>query len=238
MNINRPYSPCDLCGVSELGLCQAFDSDKTARLDEIVRRQELGQDQTLFYEKDRAGYFYAITTGAVRLTKMLPDGRRQIIGFLFPGDIAGLDADATYNTTAEAIAPTHVCRFDRHQLQETADQIPDVQRRLTWLASHELALAEDLLMVLGRMSAQEKLAFFLIGLYERAARKGNAGAPVFLPMSRADIADYLGLTIETVSRTFTKLAREGVIEVETAHNVHLKDLGKLKEAAGVFTEEA
>lgn len=153
----------------------------------------------------------ALDDGVVRLYKSLPDGRRQIMGFALPGDFLGLALMDRYGVTAEAITPVKVCRFQRSSFVSFIDDKPHLLRRLHEFAGHELSLAQDQMLLLGRKTAEEKVAAFLINLQARFARIGPMSVTIALPMGRQDIADYLGLTIETVSRTLTKLARDKTI---------------------------
>ena len=158
----------------------------------------------------------------MRLYKLLPDGRRQIVGFALPGDFLGMTASTRHSFSADAIGPVVICRFLRASFARFIEDKPHLLRRINELAVRELSQAQDHMVLLGRRSAEEKVATFLIGWRDRLARLSGAAKTVSLPMSRQDIADYLGLTIETVSRTFTKLDRDGVIEILPG-SVCLKD---------------
>jgi CRP/FNR family transcriptional regulator len=157
---------------------------------------------------------FTITEGVVRLYKLLVDGRRQLLGFALPGDFLGLSLFDIYSFSADAVTDTVVCRFPRKSFIAYAEQRPHLLRRLHEFASHELSLAQDQMVLLGRRSAEERVAAFLIMMRDRLQRLGHISPTLPLPMSRQDIADYLGLTIETVSRTFSKLAgRKSIVIV-------------------------
>ena len=157
--------------------------------------------------------FYNLVDGVMRLYKLLPDGRRQIIGFALPGDFLGLAASSRHNFSADAIGSVELCQFSRSGFARFSEDKPDLLRRINELAVRELSQAQDHIVLLGRRSAEEKVATFLIRWRNRIAEAAGASQMVPLPMSRQDIADYLGLTIETVSRTFTRFERDGVIEI-------------------------
>ena len=157
--------------------------------------------------------FYNLLDGVMRLYKLLPDGRRQIVGFALPGDFLGMTASPRHSFSADAIGPVTICRFSRAAFARFIEDKPHLLRRINELAVRELSQAQDHMVLLGRRSAEEKVATFLIGWRDRLGRLSGLTKTVPLPMSRQDIADYLGLTIETVSRTFTKLERDGVIEI-------------------------
>jgi CRP/FNR family transcriptional regulator len=167
----------------------------------------------LFDQSALAGSVFNVTEGMVRLYKSLPDGRRQIVGFALPGDFLGLALMDRYGVAAEAVTQVRVCRFARPAFIAYVDDKPHLLRRLHEFAGHELSLAQDQMLLLGRKTAEEKVAAFLLNLQTRYARIGTPSVTIPLPMSRQDIADYLGLTIETVSRTLTRLAREKVIVI-------------------------
>ena len=152
---------------------------------------------------------------------MLVDGRRQITGFLFPGDFLGLAFNDTYSYTAEAVNRVGLCRFPRHKMEALFDRLPHLEKRLLGMASNELIAAQDQMLLLGRKSAREKISSFLLMLSRWATRRGQPADPVNLPMTRADIADYLGLTVETVSRTFTMMSRKGLIDLANPNQVVL-----------------
>jgi len=157
--------------------------------------------------------FYNLLEGVMRLYKLLPDGRRQIVGFALPGDFLGMTTSARHSFSADAIGAVAVCRFSRTSFARFIENKPHLLRRMNELAVRELSQAQDHMVLLGRRSAEEKVATFLIGWRDRLAQLGSPSKTVALPMSRQDIADFLGLTIETVSRTFTKLERDRVIEI-------------------------
>jgi CRP/FNR family transcriptional regulator len=189
---------------------------------------------SIFDEADPAEYVFNITAGAVKAYKLLGDGRRQITGFLFAGDFLGLIQNEAYCYSAEALLPTKLCRFPRRKLEALLVEIPHLEQRLLAMASHELAATQDQMVLLGRKSARERVVSFILMLSDSATRHGRSDDPVFLPMSRSDIADYLGLTTETVSRTFTSLKKQGLIELLDEKQVRLSRMSALREIAEGF----
>jgi CRP/FNR family transcriptional regulator len=186
--------------------------------------------ETMFIQGEEADAVYTITAGLARLYKLLPDGRRQIVGFALPGDFLGLAMRERYGFSADAVEPVAACRFSRAAYSAFVDARPHLLRRLHEFATHELTLAQDQMMLLGRRTAEEKLVSFLLHMRDRWARLGRASVTVPLPMSRQDIADSLGLTIETVSRTFTKLAKDKAIAI-VPDGVRLMNLERLETLA-------
>jgi len=204
-------NPCATCEIREIGVCGSLQHNEIGELRQIIKESEAPTGRMVFAEGEPADNLYNVVSGAVRLTKLLPDGRRQITGFMFPGDFLGIAFNESYAYSAEAIVATRLCRFPRRSLERLVDSSRSFERRLLGEAASELAAAQDQMLLLGRKTAQERVATFLLDLSARARRRGRIDNPVTVPMSRTDIADYLGLTTETVSRCFTKLRTARVI---------------------------
>ncbi|MFQ5774048.1 MAG: cyclic nucleotide-binding domain-containing protein [Kiloniellaceae bacterium] len=224
-------SPCNACTVRHLTLCAALEGHELSEMSAIVSTLELGPGEPLFDEGEPARYLFNVTAGAVKVYKLLPDGRRQMTGFLFPGDFLGLANEETYAYSAEAVTFTTLCRFPRRKLEALLERYSKMERRLLGVASHELAAAQEQMLLLGRKTAREKIATFLLMLSKRAMQRGQKGNPVSVPMSRNDIGDYLGLTTETVSRTFTQLKQSGCIALLPGGKVQLVHRGRVEEIA-------
>jgi CRP/FNR family transcriptional regulator, anaerobic regulatory protein len=227
-------SPCNTCEVRDFAACAPLNAEEQSRLVSIMNTVEIAPHQPIFDEADPAEHVYNVTGGAVKIYKLLPDGRRQITGFLLPGDFLGLTHKEAYAYSAEALVPTKLCRFPRRKLEGLLDEMPKLEQRLLGMASHELAAAQDQMMLLGRKSAKERVVSFLLMMSAAAARRGKPSDPVTLPMNRSDIADYLGLTIETVSRTFTQLRTQKLIELMDEKQVRLLKPAALREIATGF----
>jgi CRP/FNR family transcriptional regulator len=202
---------CLECDVRLLSVCGALDDAELGALESLAKSCVFEPKQTLFVEGEPAESVFTVTQGMIRLFKLVPDGRRQIVGFALPGDFLGLAMANQYGFSAESIVPTRVCRFSRAAFSAFVDQKPHLLRRLHEFATHELSLAQDQMVLLGRRNAEGKLAAFLIGLRNRIAAIAGHSVTVALPMSRQDIADFLGLTIETVSRTLSSMAKDKLI---------------------------
>jgi CRP/FNR family transcriptional regulator len=227
-------APCDTCRAREFSACAPLTGEEQKRLAAIMRTLNVEPHSPIFDEADPAEYVFNITAGAVKVYKLLGDGRRQITGFLFAGDFLGLTHNDAYAYSAEALVPTKLCRFPRRRFEALLVEIPHLEQRLLAMASHELAAAQDQMMLLGRKSARERVVSFILMLSNSATRHGRPGDPVFLPMSRSDIADYLGLTTETVSRTFTSLKKQELIELLDEKRVRLSRMSALREIAEGF----
>ncbi len=224
-------APCSACEIRDVGIiCGSLTAAELGGLRRIVSTVQCAAGQAVIHEGDPAEALFNVVAGAVKSYKLLPDGRRQITGFLFPGDFLGIALNDTYAYTAEALQATRLCRFPRRRLEALLAEFPNLGQRLLVEASNELVAAQDQMLLLGRKTAKERLASFLLALSERAARLGRPDSPVELSMSRGDIADYLGLTTETISRTLTQLRRSGVIrpaergEIEIVQRAALRAL--------------
>jgi CRP/FNR family transcriptional regulator len=224
--------PCKNCDVvREVAFCSNLSHDEIRRLATVRCHAQLPAGFTIFREGDAADNVYSVSSGTVKLYKLLSDGRRQIIGFLFSGDMFGLGIDGGYAYTAETVTTTRVCRFTQRKLDVMMVEIPRLERKLFSMAVKDLVAAQEQMLLLGRKTAREKVATFLMTLSRRAVQQGLPESPLALPMSRADIADYLGLTIETVSRTFTQLKKDGTIGLPASGHVVVMRSEQLREIA-------
>lgn len=222
---------CLRCEIRHLAFCGALDPKNLDEIQAIMQTRHINAGDHVINEGDEASSVFNIASGSIKLYKLLQDGRCQITGFLQPGDFCGIATDGTYAYSAEALEPTEICTMPRKKLEAVFARHPELERRLLAIISHELSVAQDQMLLLGRKTATERLAAFLLRQSERNERLQWPTNPVHLPMSRADIADYLGLTIETVSRTFTKLKEEGVIRLPAKTVVELADPERLRALA-------
>lgn len=177
----------------------------------------------IYGEGEPADYLYKVVEGAVRTHKLLNDGRRQIGGFYLPGDVFGLELDGEHRLTAEAICDSKIIVIKRSAIVALAARQSDVAQELWAMTARELANVQNLMLTLGRKTAQERVAAFLLEM----AGRGRGANEVELPMSRQDIADYLGLTIETVSRTLTQLESASAIELPSSRRIVLRNRSAL-----------
>ena len=202
---------CEKCRVRLIAVCAALEDDEIGELEALAERRPLPARRNLFHQGDAVSSLYTITSGTIRLHNDLSDGRRQIVGFALPGDFLGLALESHYGFSAETLTPATVCRFDRSRFVALVERKPHLLARLHAATSHELAIAQTHMVVLGRRRAEERVAAFLIAWRERLSLVQGRSATVPLPMGRQDIADHLGLTIETVSRVFARWAREKIV---------------------------
>jgi CRP/FNR family transcriptional regulator len=183
---------------------------------------ERAAGQTLIVEGDQRTHAFRVLTGAVRLYKALPDGRRQVLDFLVAGECFGLFGADRYAYSVEAIIPSALARYSRASLEAGLRSSPELALRLLEAARTDLEQAHVHMLLLGRKSAEEKVATFLVRFAHRLGNGSNGTIALRLPMTRQDMADYLGLTIETVSRTLTRLRQEGVIAFASPQEVTVR----------------
>jgi CRP/FNR family transcriptional regulator, anaerobic regulatory protein len=212
---------CSVCEARPFSICAPLRGQELVELDRLSTTLRYPAGATFVHEGDPPEHCFNITSGSAKFYKLLPDGRRQIIGFLFTGDFLGTAPRGPYGFTAEAMSPMSVCRFERPAFQAVLARLPNLEHALLERTADELEAAREQMLLLGRKAAKERVASFLLSLSRRAARLGRASDPVQLPMGRADIADYLGLTTETVSRVMTQLRTEGLIRLNGSSEVHL-----------------
>jgi CRP/FNR family transcriptional regulator, nitrogen fixation regulation protein len=182
------------------------------------------KDEEIFGEDEPAEYVYQVVSGAVRTYRLLTDGRRQIGAFHLPGDVFGLESGSTHHLAAEAIIDTTVRLVKRSTLEKAATTQVQVARQLWGMTAGELRHAEGHMLLLGRKTAMEKVAAFLLEMDRRLTGTGMLA----LPMCRRDIGDYLGLTLETVSRALSELHTEGVIDFSGARHIVLRNRQHLR----------
>jgi CRP/FNR family transcriptional regulator len=212
--------------------CRILDAEELARFKALGSTQRAEPHQCLFHEDDPTRFVYNLTRGTLKLYQLLPDGRRQIVGFVHAGDFLGLGADSAHAFTAEAIEASEYCSFAREPFLRFLDSHRGLARELYLTAAQELAEAREQMMVLGRKRADERLATFLLDLFDRTAGAATGKETVRLAMNRTDIADYLGLTKETVCRAFTTLRKAGLIALVPGNGVTLLQRRRLEALAG------
>ncbi len=227
----RNESACMACGAREFSVCGSLDPADLASLDAIADRTSLQAGEPLVREGEPSSDVFNITSGSMRIYKLLPDGRRQITGFLFAGDFIGLASGASYAFSAEAIEDVTLCRFRKNEYWALIRTRPSLEGALLERATHEIAAAQNQMLLLGRKSARERVASFLIDLPGRDPTRPTSGGVVNLPMTRSEIADYLGLTIETVSRELTKLKTAGIVTPLNLHALRVDQPAALKAIA-------
>ena len=222
---------CRRCEARCRSLCSSVPDGQLAAIADIVEAMHARPRQRIIVEGDPACHTYNIVSGAAKLLKELPDGRQQVVGFLLTGDFFGLPVGGTYPYSVEAIAETHLCRFRVDRFEAVLSRIPDLEVALRDRLVGDLAAAQEQMLTLGQKSALERVADFLLQISARAGRLGLPHNPMHLPMTRSDIADYLGLTLETVSRCFGRLKERGLITVRGRHEINFESVAGLGDLA-------
>jgi len=227
--------PCARCGARAHSVCNAIPDAGLHRLGEASTTHTAAPGSTFITEGDAASAFFNITGGTARLYKLLPDGRRQITGFASVGHFLGLAVSDAYAFSAEAIEPVQYCRFARLKLRALLDDFPAMEKRLLQLASNELVAAQEQMLLLGRKTARERVATFLLAQSRSGPLCPLPRTQFALPMTRGDIADYVGLTIETVSRTLTKLRSDGLVDIPNQSEIVIRNRARLERIAEGMT---
>lgn len=227
---------CSTCTVRRLSLCDALDETGRAKFRPMVHGDKLAAREALFREGEPADFVYTVTSGQLSLSRSLPDGRRQIIDFVGPGDFIGLglslDRPGSHTLTAEAITEARVCRVPRNSFRTLMATEPALTHRALEFAARRIGRAQEQQLSLGRKTAAERVAGFLLTLSDRAVARGASATNLSLPMTRAEIADHLGLTLETVSRAFSRLRQLALIVQDGADRLIIPDIAKLADQAG------
>ncbi len=226
---------CAGCRVREGGVCGAAGVDGTRHFGHEARRLSFDARASVFAQGDPARHLVNVVEGVVRLSKDLPDGRQQVLSFGTPGSVLGAHGGSALGHSAVAITPVRVCQVAWNRLERLLDRFPPMERRLREIVSADLEAAQDHMLTLGRKTARERVATFLLGLARKedvaAGEPHHGGATIPLPMSRADIAAHLGLRIETVSRTFSEFSRKGLIRQSGPHRLRVPDTSRLARLA-------
>ena len=221
---------CSTCHLRELCLPCGMNGLDLTRLDALMfTRRKIKAGQTLYREGERFQYIYAVRSGTLKSSLLLADGREQVSGFHIAGELVGLDgvAQGHHASTAMALEDTEICAIPFAHLSQMAAASSGMQHVITRLMSREILREHSLMMLLGSMNAEERLAAFLLNLSQRYAARGYSEREFHLRMSRAEIGSYLGMKLETVSRTFTAFQQQRLLEVDKRH-IRIIDLDGLK----------
>ena len=233
INISSIKAACKDCSLRELCLPLGLSDPDISALDKVIRRRRtLKKGELLYRFGDPLRSLYAIRNGSLKTTGLIEDGRAQVTGFYLPGELLGIDAINAdkHPCSAEALETSEVCEIPYNALEELAHQVPGLQHQLLRIMSREIVRDEEMLMMLGRMSAEERLASCLMSFSRRLARLGGPSTDFKLSMSRQDLGDYLGLALETVSRLLSRFQEDGLIGVH-GRQIVLRDVDRLRSMA-------
>lgn len=224
---------CTDCRLAGICLPISLELEDIDKLNNIIQRgRPYQKKQHIYHAGDPFKSVYAVRSGAVKTVKITEDGIEQITGFHLPGDLIGIDglASNTHTNAAIVLETSAICEIPFFRLEELSAKIPNLQRRFFQLMSKEIADEQQLITMLSNNSSDERLSALLLSISIRYQNRGLSAVEFHLPMNRSDIANYLGLTIETVSRIFTKLHKSGIITLDKKH-VTINDIDALKKAS-------
>jgi CRP/FNR family transcriptional regulator len=234
-DVHRFRAACSTCSLRELCLPGGLDSHEIERVDRLVnRRRPIRRGDYLYRAGASLDSLYAIRTGFMKSTVLHEDGREQVAGFHMMGDLLGLDAISSGRHLCDAIAleNTEVCEIPLAALEQLSRDIPSLQQHFHRIMSREIVRDHGVMLLLGTMRAEERLAAFLLNLSQRFAARGYSASEFYLRMTREEIGSYLGLKLETISRAMSRFQDEGLIEVRTKH-VKIKDMDALRRMTGL-----
>ena len=239
MNVpNLAFEKCSACPIRHRAVCARCDGDELARLETMKTYRTFPAGTEILWRGEPLDYVASVVSGVASLSKTMEDGRTQMVGLLLPSDFIGRPGRDRIEFDVTATTDVTLCCFARKPFEGLVQDTPHVAQRLMELALDELDAARDWMLLLGRKTAREKIATFLDMLARRSqlntvAGGGAAtGAALHLPMTRDQIANYLGLTLETVSRQFSALKKDGIIDLSDRRNVTVLDLAALQDATG------
>ncbi|TWG64950.1 MULTISPECIES: Crp/Fnr family transcriptional regulator [unclassified Aminobacter] len=226
---------CESCQARHRGVCGALEPEQLIALAKASHKHVVKEGEELIGDAERIDVYSNVLSGVVKLTKTLSDGRQQIVGLQFAPDFLGRPFRKESSINAEAATDVSLCSFPKATMDRMMQEQPGLEHRLLQQALIELDDARDWMVTLGRKTAAEKVASFLMLIARNIdpSRDPERRAVTFdLPLTRADIADFLGLTIETVSRQLTRLRTDNVIRIENNRHVFVDDIRRLEARAG------
>jgi CRP/FNR family transcriptional regulator len=230
MNLQAIKASCSTCNLRELCLPIGLNAEQMERIDTIVAvRRKIKRGSLLFHNGEAFSSLYAIRTGFFKTSVATEDGRDQVTGFQMAGEIIGLDGIVNDHHTCDAVAleDAEVCVMPFDKLEELSREVTVLQNHVHKVMSREIVREHGVMLLLGSMRAEERLAAFVLNLVQRLHTRGFSASELVLRMTREEIGSYLGLKLETVSRTFSKFVEEGIVEVKQRH-IRILDTDALK----------
>ena len=233
IKLSELKSHCQNCSLYDLCLPMGLDAGDISKLDNVIkRRQSVNKNNFLFRIGENLKSVYAIRSGSFKTYLTNANGVEQIVGFSLPGELLGMDAisEGEHSCSAKALETSNVCEIPFDRLESLARDIPNLQHQLLRLMSKEIQQDQNLMLLLAQMPAETRLASFLLSMSERLTKRGYASTEFNLSMSRGDIANLLGMAVETISRLFSHFQDDGLLEVERKH-IRVLDMDKLRKLA-------
>jgi CRP/FNR family transcriptional regulator, anaerobic regulatory protein len=234
VDINHIKVSCAQCNLRELCFPHGMNEEELNNMDAVVDQPKpLHKNDYLYHDGDPSRAIYAVRSGCVKTMTESPNGDEQIVGFHLPGELLGLDgfADGRHTCNAQALETSSVCELPLDKLENLCHQLPSLQRQMHRIMGKEMNTEHKQLLLLGKMSAEERLASFLLSFASRMRERKWKETEFNLCMPRQDIANYLGVAVETVSRLFAVFQSDKIIKVDRRH-VTILDMGKLKAMVG------
>lgn len=226
---------CGNCRLNSICLPLALESDDISQLDDVIQRSKpMQKNQHLYREGDDFHSVFAVRSGAMKAYKTTDDGREQVTGFYFPGEILGMDGISknVHASSAKTLETAAVCEIPFSSLEKLSTLMPSLQRHFFQLMSHEITVDQQLITLLSKNSADERVASLMLSISARNARRKLSSTHFRLPMSRVDIGNYLGLTVETVSRVFSRMQKLNLLRVDNKE-IEILDPSGLREMANL-----
>jgi CRP/FNR family transcriptional regulator len=240
LNAPKVSTNCGDCPIRHRAVCANCEADELARLDEVKYYRSFEAGQVLVWSGDHMDFVASVVSGVATLTQVMEDGRTQMVGLLFPSDFVGRPGRETAPYNVIATTDLLMCCFRKKPFEDLMARTPHIGERLLEMTLDELDAAREWMLLLGRKTAREKIASMLVIIAQRDASlhlRAPKGRVAFdLPLTREAMADYLGLTLETVSRQVSALKRDGLVSLEGKRHVVVPDFDRLKEEAGDDTD--
>lgn len=228
---HKQAGTCSSCRLADICIPIALEMEDVNKLETIVNRgKALNKGEHIYREDEDFKSVYAVRLGCVKTYRLTGDGKEQVTGFYLPGEVFGVDgvAGGTHSNSAISLDTSAICAIPFERLEELSSSIPSLQRHLFKLLGREIAEDQKLITMLSKNSADERMAALFLSLSKRYSERGLSGTNIRLPMSRGDIANYLGLTVETVSRVLSRMQKQHIIAIDNKE-VELLDEGKLRQ---------
>ncbi|MCY4335442.1 MAG: Crp/Fnr family transcriptional regulator [Litoreibacter sp.] len=229
---------CSKCPIRHRAVCARCDTDELELLDGMKSYQTIAAGEPIIWRGDELTHFSSVVAGIASLSRTLEDGRIQMVGLLLPSDFIGRPGRETVEFDVTAVSDVTLCRFERKPFENLVEDVPHISQRVMEMALDELNAAREWMVLLGRKTAREKIATFLDMVIRRDTTPLHGAGSHSLPLTREEIANFLGLTLETVSRQLSAMKKEKILTFSDRRNFTILDLDALQEATGDDTDNA
>lgn len=223
---------CEACPIRERAICARCDSDELELLEQIKSYASYEAGEPIIWRGDDLTHFSSVVSGIASLSRTLEDGRTQMVGLMLPSDFIGRPGRGAVEFDVTAVTDITLCRFERKSFEQLVNDVPHISQRVMEMALDELNAAREWMVLLGRKTAREKIATFIEMIIRRDTVPLHQSSEHVLPLTREEIANFLGLTLETVSRQFSILKKDGVITFSDRRSFTITDLEALHAATG------